>query len=75
MNFTPMSNKTEHKTKRFVWVVEVRFSEEMSPTGARKWEPCASARLTRRDAYREMEQYWKPQNLGKHRVVKYIAAS
>lgn len=35
-----------------VWVVEM-LSEKL------KWEPCAAAFLTKKDAHREMMYYWK----------------
>jgi len=48
-----------------IWVVEMKCGK--------KWEPCAGANLTRKDAEREKAFYWEHNSpTDKFRVKKYI---
>ena len=53
-----------------VWVIE------MKSRNRGKWEPCADAKLTRKDAEREAEYYWGHNNPDHDfRVKKYVPST
>ncbi len=56
------------KNKSIVWVVEIKEGSV--------WAPCADAKLTRKDAEREIICYWQPNNRDDtFRVRKYARSA
>ncbi len=49
---------------------------EMKNQKTKKWEPCADAHLTKKDAMREVDYYWRYDNKDdEFRVKKYVPCS